>query len=135
MVGKTDGERVSIWSVGDRERLFFVGLSLAFFAVGLWFALCHIMQDGFTNEAIFDSIKIIGPIGLSAITLTFFLMEGRNLMLVPIEKYRRKRYEEGRQEGHQEVFATIQEKYPNIDLAVIRAALKEKNGSGIDDHK
>ena len=57
MVGKTDGERVSIWSVGDRERLFFVGLSLAFFAVGLWFALCHIMQDGFTNEAIFDSIK------------------------------------------------------------------------------
>ncbi len=56
-------------------------------------------------------------------------------MLVPIEKYRRKRYEEGRQEGHQEVLATIQEKYPNIDLAVIRAALKEKNGSGIDDHK
>ncbi len=139
MVGKTDGERVSIWSVGDRERLFFVGLSLAFFAIGLWFALCHIMQDGFTNEAIFDSIKIIGPIGLSAITLTFFLMEGRNLMLVPIEKYRRKRYEavrqEGRQEGHQEVLATIQEKYPNIDLAVIRAALEEKNGSGTDDHK
>ena len=139
MVGKTDDERVSIWSVGDRERLFFVGLSLAFFAAGLWFALCHIMQDGFTNEAVFDSIKIIGPIGLSAITLTFFLMEGRNLMLVPIEKYRRKRYEEGRQEGrqegYQEVFATIQEKYPNIDLAVIRDALKEKNGSEIGDHK
>ena len=134
MAEKTDEERVSIWSVGDRERLFFVGLSLAFFIGGLWFALRHITKDGFTNEAIFDSIKIIGPVGLSAITLTFFLLEGRNIMLVPIEKYRKKRYEEGRREGHQEVIATIQEKYPDI-VKDIQDALKKKNVSTINDHK
>ena len=56
-------------------------------------------------------------------------------MLVPIEHYRRKRYEEGRQEGYQEVFAAIQEKYPDVDIAVIRAALDEKNGRAMGDHK
>ena len=135
MAEKTDEERVSIWSVGYGERLVFVGLSLAFFIGGLWFALRHLMQCGFTDEAIFDAIKIIGPIGLSSITLTFFILEGWNLMLVPIEHYRRKRYEEGRREGYQEVFAAIQEKYPDIDLTDIRAALDEKNGRAMDDHK
>ena len=133
MIEKTD--RVSIWSVGDRERVVFAGLSLAFFIFGLWFAVRHLTKDGFTDAAVFDAIKVIGPIGLSAVTLTFFLMEGRNLMLIPIEKYRRKRYEEGRQDGQQEVFATIQEKYPDIDLTVLRAALEDKNGRAMDDNQ
>ena len=35
---------------------------------------------------------------------------------------------EGREEGHREIFAAIQEAYPDIDMKAIRAVLKEENG-------
>ena len=35
--------------------------------------------------------------------------------------------EQGREKGHREIFAAIQETYPDIDMEAIRAALKEKN--------
>ena len=35
---------------------------------------------------------------------------------------------EGREEGHREIFAAIQEAYPDIDMEAIRAVLKEENG-------
>jgi hypothetical protein len=36
--------------------------------------------------------------------------------------------EEGREEGHKEIFAAIQKTYPDIDMEAIRAVLKEGNG-------
>ena len=36
--------------------------------------------------------------------------------------------EEGREEGHREIFAAIQKTYPDIDMEAIRAVLKEENG-------
>ena len=58
-------------------------------------------------QAIFEGIKIVGPVGLSAVTFTFFLIEGWHLMIVPVQrfrekyrkKYRKERFEAGRKEG------------------------------------
>ena len=36
--------------------------------------------------------------------------------------------EEGREEGHREIFAAIQKTYPDIDMEAIRAVLKKENG-------
>ena len=117
-----------------------MGMSFAFFVFGMSFALWYIVKNGSVDQAIFDGIKVVGPVGLSAVTLTFFLIEGWYLMIVPVErfrekyrkKYREERFEEGRkagrEEGHQEIFGAIQEAYPDIDLEAIRVALKEKDG-------
>lgn len=138
MADKSEEERVSIWSIGDAERTLFVGMAFAFFVFGLAFALWYIVKDSSVDQAIFDGIKIVGPVGLSAVTLTFFLIEGWHLMIVPVEryrekyrkkyreKYRKERFEEGRKEGHQEIFAAIQKTYPDIDVEVIRAALVDQ---------
>ena len=136
MANKAEEGRVSIWSIGNTERTLFVALALAFFVFGLAFTLWYIVQDGSVDKAIFDGIKVVGSVGLSSVTLTFFLIEGWHLMIVPVERYRerfrKERFEEGRKEGrkegHKEIFAAIQETYPDIDLEAIRAALKEKNG-------
>ena len=136
MANQAEEERVSIWSTGDAERTLFVGLAFAFFVFGLSFALWYIVKDSSVNQAILGGIKIVGPVGLSAVTFTFFLIEGWHLMIVPVqryrekyrEKYRKERFEEGRKEGHQEIFSAIQKTYPDIDIEVIRAAIKEKNG-------
>lgn len=136
MADKAEEGRVSIWSIGDAERTLFVGMAFALFVFGLAFALWYIVKDSSVDQAIFDGIKIVGPVGLSAVTLTFFLIEGWHLMIVPVaryrekyrKKYRKERFEEGRKEGHQEILAAIQEAYPDLDLEAIRAALKKKNG-------
>ena len=136
MANQAEEERASIWSIGDAERTLFVGLAFAFFIFALAFALWYIVKNGSVDQAIFDGIKIVGPVGLSAVTFIFFLIEGWHLMIVPVaryrekyrKKYRKERFEEGRKEGHQEIFAAIQKTYPDIDIEVIRAAIKEKNG-------
>lgn len=140
MANRAEEDRVSIWSIGDAERTLFVGMAFAFFVFGMAFALWYIVKNGSVDQAIFDGIKVVGPVGLSAVTLTFFLIEGWYLMIVPVErfrekyrkKYREERFEEGRkagrEEGYQEIFVAIQEAYPDIDLEAIRAAVKEKNG-------
>lgn len=103
MANQAEEERVFIWSIGDAERTLFVGLAFAFFAFGLSFALWYIVKNGSVDQAIFDGIKIVGPVGLSSVTFTFFLLEGWHLMIVPVErfreKYRKERFEEGRKEG------------------------------------
>jgi len=103
MANKAEAERVSIWSIGDAERTLFVGMALAFFVFGLAFVLWYIIKDGSVDQAIFEGIKIVGPVGLSAVTLTFFFIEGWHLMIIPVEKYREKyrkeRFEAGRKEG------------------------------------
>ena len=40
--------------------------------------------------------------------------------------------EEGREEGHREIFAAIQKTYPDIDMEAIRSVLKEENGKKIE---
>ena len=103
MANKAEAERVSIWSIGDAERTLFVGMAFVFFVFGLAFVLWYIIKDGSVVQAIFEGIKIVGPVGLSAVTLTFFLLAGWHLMIVPVEryreKYRKERFEEGRKEG------------------------------------
>ena len=144
MANRAEEDRVSIWSIGDAERTLFVGMAFAFFLFGMAFALWYIVKNGSVDQAIFDGIKVVGPVGLSAVTLTFFLIEGWHLMIVPVERFRekyRKKYreerfeagrkagrEEGREEGHQEIFVAIQEAYPDIDLEAIRVALEEIDG-------
>ncbi len=130
---KTDEERVSIWSTGDKERIWFISLASAFFYISLILILWHkIIEVGYNN--IVEVIDVIGSASLAAIALAFFIIEGVNLMIVPVEKYRRKLRQESRQEGRREerqkIFKAIESAYPEVDIEIIRAALEDQNRSG-----
>ena len=133
---KTDDERVSIWSTGDKERIWFISLASAFFYISLILILWHkIIEVGYNT--IIEVIDVIGSASLAAIALAFFIIEGVNLMIVPVEKYRRKLRQESRQEGRQEgrreerqkIFKAIESAYPEVDIEIIRAALEDQNRS------
>ena len=133
MASKTEEGRISIWSIGDAERTLFVGMALAFFIFGLAFALWYIVKDGSVDKVIFDSIKIVGPVGLSAVTLTFFLIEGWNLMIIPVEKYRerfrKERFEEGFQKSNDQWLEWLRSQHPSIEPP----SFGKKNGSESDN--
>ena len=108
MAEKTDEERVSIWSTGDTERTWLIALAVLFFvsslALVLWYNWSKITEPDY--DAIITVISIIGSIGLSAITLAFFIIEGVNLMIVPVQKiraeterYLEKRFQDGQRKG------------------------------------
>ncbi len=129
---KTDAERVSIWSTGDKERIWFISLASAFFYISLILILWHkIIEVGYNT--IVEVIDVIGSASLAAIALAFFIIEGVNLMIVPVEKYRRKLRQESRQEGRREerqkIFKAIESAYPEVDIEIIRAALEDQNKS------
>ena len=138
MADKTDEERVSIWSTGDTERTWLMVLASVFFfsslLLVLWYNWGKIAKPDY--DAIIMVISNIGSIGLSAITLAFFIIEGVNLMIVPVQKiraeterYLAKRFKEGQMRGHEETIATVKKMYPDIDIEAIRAALEDQNGS------
>ena len=108
MAEKTDEERVSIWSTGDTERTWLIVLAVLFFvsslSLVLWYNWSKITEPDY--DAIITVISIIGSIGLSAITLAFFIIEGVNLMIVPVQKiraeterYLEKRFQDGQRKG------------------------------------
>ncbi len=138
MAEKTDEERVSIWSTGDTERTWLIALAALFFvsslALVLWYNWNKITKPDY--DAIITVISIIGSIGLSAITLSFFIIEGVNLMIVPVQKiraeterYLEKRFQDGQRKGHEETIAIIKKMHPDIDIEAIRAALEDQNGN------
>ena len=132
MAEKTDEERVSIWSTGDKERIWFISLASAFFYTSLILVLWHKIIE-VDYSAIVEVINIIGSASLAAIALAFFIIEGVNLMIVPVEKYRQKLRQEWRQEGRREerqkIFKAIALACPEVDIEVIRAALEDQNRS------
>ena len=108
MAEKTEEERVSIWSTGDTERTWLIVLAVLFFvsslSLVLWYNWYKITEPDY--DAIITVISIIGSIGLSAITLAFFIIEGVNLMIVPVQKiraeterYLEKRFQDGQRKG------------------------------------
>ena len=116
MAEKTDEERVSIWSTGDTERTWLIVLAVLFFvsslSLVLWYNWYKITEPDY--DAIITVISIIGSIGLSAITLAFFIIEGVNLMIVPVQKiraeterYLEKRFQDGQRKGHEETIAIV----------------------------
>ena len=129
---KTDEERVSIWSTGDKERIWFISLASTFFYTSLILILWHKIIEVDYN-AIVEVINVIGSASLAAIALAFFIIEGVNLMIIPVEKYRQKQRQEGRQEGRQEerqkIFKAIELACPEVDIEAIRAALEDQNRS------
>ena len=138
MADNTDEERVSIWSTGDTERTWLMILASVFFfsslSLVLWYNWGKIAKPDY--DAIITVISNIGSIGLSAITLAFFIIEGVNLMIVPVQKiraeterYLAKRFKEGQMRGHEETIAMVKKMYPDIDIEAIRAALEDQNGS------
>ncbi len=138
MADNTDEERVSIWSTGDTERTWLMILASVFFfsslSLALWYNWGKIAKPDY--DAIITVISNIGSIGLSAITLAFFIIEGVNLMIVPVQKiraeterYLAKRFKEGQMRGHEETIAMVKKMYPDIDIEAIRAALEDQNGS------
>ena len=130
MAEKTDEERVSIWSTGDKERIWLISLASVFFYTSLILILWHKII-GVDYNAIVEVINVIGSASLASIALAFFIIEGVNLMIVPVEKYRQKLRQEGRQEGRQEerqkIFKAIELVCPEVDIEVIRAALEDQN--------
>ena len=132
MAEKTDEDRVSIWSTGDKERIWFISLASAFFYTSLILIFWHKIIEVDYN-AIVEVINVIGSASLAAIALAFFIIEGVNLMIVPVEKYRQKLRQEGRQEGRREerqkIFKAIELACPEVDIEVIRAALEDQNRS------
>ena len=108
MTEKTDEERVSIWSTGDTERTWLIALAVLFFvsslSLVLWYNWYKITEPDY--DAIITVISIIGSIGLFAITLAFFIIEGVSLMIVPVQKiraeterYLEKRFQDGQRKG------------------------------------
>ncbi len=132
MAEKTDEERVSIWSTGDKERIWFISLASAFFYTSLILILWHKIIEVDYN-AIVEVINVIGSASLAAIALAFFIIEGVNLMIIPVEKYRQKQRQKGRQEGRREerqkIFKAIELACPEVDIEAIRAALEDQNRS------
>ena len=115
MTERTDEERVSIWSTGDTERTWLILLASVFFYPSLILIFWHNWHKiaEYDYKTIIDVITTTGSAGLFAVTLAFFLIEGVNLMIVPVEKIREKirtrteeylakRFKEGRQEGRRE---------------------------------
>ena len=106
-MSEEDNTRESFWNIGNRDRLWFSVLASIFFVSGLvfvlWYKIEHLATDD-VYETIFNLIKVIGPVGLSAFTLTFFIFEGRDTMSLALERYLKGRFEKGRQEGRQEGF-------------------------------
>ena len=115
MTDKTDEERVSIWSTGDTERTWLILLASVFFYPSLILIVWHNWHKivEYDYNTIIDVITTTGSAGLFAVTLAFFLIEGVNLMIVPVEKIRNKirtqteeylakRFKEGQQEGRRE---------------------------------
>ncbi len=80
MADKTDDERVSIWSTGDTERTWLIFLASVFFYPSLAFVVWQSIENDL-YKTIVNAIEAIGPVGLSAITLAFFIIEGSILCL------------------------------------------------------
>ena len=84
MAEKTDEERVSIWSTGDTERTWLIALAALFFVSFLvlvfWYNWNKITKPDY--DAIITVIIIIGSIGLSAITLAFFILVINDVFLI-----------------------------------------------------
>ena len=142
MADKTDEERVSIWSTGDTERTWLILLASVFFYPSLILVLWHNWHKivEFEYGTIIHAISTIGSAGLFAVTLAFFIIEGVNLMIIPVEKIREKirtrteeylatRFKEGQRRGYEETIAAVQKMYPDVDIGAIRAAIEEQNGS------
>ena len=129
MAEKTDEERVSIWSTGDTERTWLIALAVLFFvsslALVLWYNWSKITEPDY--DAIITVISIIGSIGLSAITLAFFIIEGVNLMIVPVQKiraeterYLEKRFQDGQRKGIEQGIEQGLRKESILDVLEIR---------------
>ena len=138
MAEKTDEERVSIWSTGDTERTWLIALAVLFFvsslALVLWYNWYKITKPDY--DAIITVISIIGSIGLSAITLAFFIIEGVNLMLISVEKYRKAQREEGRQERDKqwlEWLERVSAEHPNLPLPPFIGNGTDQNGDSANN--
>ena len=139
MADKTDAERVSIWSTGDTERTWLIFLASVFFYPSLAFVVWQSIENDL-YKTIVNAIEAIGPVGLSAITLAFFIIEGVNLMLISVEKYRAKQRQEGRQEGQQEVynqwlkwFKKVSTEHPDLPQPPFVENETDQNGSATNN--
>ena len=124
----TENIRESFWNIGQNDRLWFSFWALIFFIFGsvvyVWYEIAQASKPDI-HHILFISVKAIGPAGLFAFTLTFFIFEGRDTMNWALERFFEKRREEGRQEGlqegRQEILDAIKKAYPEIDLSIIHA--------------
>ena len=139
MADKTDDERVSIWSTGDTERTWLIFLASVFFYPSLAFVVWQSIENDL-YKTIVNAIEAIGPVGLSAITLAFFIIVGVNLMLISVEKYRAKQRQEGRQEGQQEVynqwlkwFKNVSTEHPDLPQPPFVENETDQNGSATNN--
>ena len=94
----------SLWSFTEKERMVFVIAFLVSFIYGLVCTLCEIILNCLANKTwgmmAYELYQSAGPTGLSSMYISFVIVEGGNLMLIPVEKYRKIQYEEGREKGH-----------------------------------
>ena len=112
-----DEIRDSFWSIERKNRLsfsFWFSISFIFsLATVCWYYFCY-KDNGFGSlTAYIEIAKIFVSTGLFAFTLTFLGFEIRNAIRyikMKVEKYRRRR----RKEGRQEVLDWLTEEHPNI---------------------
>ncbi len=111
---KSEEQRESIWSVKQENRykfsIYFVIMFLAGAVFVCWYEIFHITEDD-GPETVVDLIKDISMVGITTVTLIFFIFEGRDTMGVALEIFKRKRLEEGREEGRAERDAEIRKWY------------------------
>ena len=138
MVDKTDEERVVIWSTGDKQRTWLILLASAFFYSSLILVLRHnwntIVKTDYNT--IVEAISTMGSAGVLAITLAFLIIEGVNLMLISVEKYRKAQREEGRQERDKqwlEWLERVSAEHPNLPLPPFIGNGTDQNGDSANN--
>ncbi len=138
MADKTDEERVVIWSTGDKQRTWLILLASTFFYSSLILVLRHnwnkIVETDYNT--IVEAISTMGSAGVLAITLAFLIIEGVNLMLISVEKYRKAQREEGRQERDKqwlEWLERVSAENPNLPLPPFIENGTDQNGNAANN--
>ena len=113
---ESESKRESFWSIDEKDRLKFSFWFSLVFLVGFgflcWYHICH-ENKGCTLTAFIGIAKAFVATGLFAFTLTFIGFEIRNAIKyirMEVEKYRRRR----RKEGRQDVLGWLKEEHPSI---------------------
>ncbi len=111
-------DRVPIWSIETEERVLHVVLSMMFFISQAGIILHYEYKN--ISQTVVNFAKISGPVGLSSVVLSFFLIEWVCFMLIQtdriIEKFKKERIKMGRK-LERESLQNFLNKNPNATIS------------------
>lgn len=120
--GRKAETRVDLWSCTPKERGGIILLAIVFFIPLFFLVLCRdwCKISEFNRDGIIAFAITIGTVGISAVVFAFLVIQGVGIMTLlaksALEKFYRKRRQEGRKEMDAEWAAWFKEKYPGQPL-------------------